>query len=272
MRRVLFWIKLCFLFVAMNVKSDINYFRASYFVGILVAIMGYSSQYIVIWVILNKFQYINGWNLFEVIFLYSLNLLSYALAHVFVQWPFANLDAETLKGELDEVMIRPMDPLFLLIGKKLSTMYWGHIILSVYFLRFSSQHLSIIWTVPNIMWFSQVLIGATLIQASVTVITSCVSFWTVRSQSLWDLCMGPVRQFIQYPLSIYNSFVQAIFTFVIPFAFINFYPVYYFLNKSEPVAFNIRFQYSTLVVGIIMAFVAWATWKKGIRRYQSIGA
>jgi len=80
MRKVFFWVRLCFLLSAMKIKSEMNYYRSSYFFGVLVHIMGYFSQYVVIWVILKKFQYINGWNLFEVIFLYSLNLLSYSIA------------------------------------------------------------------------------------------------------------------------------------------------------------------------------------------------
>ena len=272
MRRVLFWIRLCFLLSAMKIKSEMNYYRSSYFFGVLVHIMGYFSQYVVIWVILKKFQYINGWNLFEVIFLYSLNLLSYSIAQVFVAGTFWDLDTKMLNGELDEVMIRPMDPLFLLISKNIITMYISHITLSIYFLYFSAQHLSIAWTASNIMWLSTVLIGAILIQASITVIVSCTAFWTVKSRNLVGLCIWEIRGFVQYPLSIYNYFIQAIFTFVIPYAFVNFYPVYYLFDKREPVAFNIRFQYSTIMVGIIMVFIARAIWKKGIQRYQSIGA
>ena len=74
------------------------------------------------------------------------------------------------------------------------------------------------------------------------------------------------------PISIYPKVIQFVLTFVVPYAFVNFYPAYRFFGKTEGAAFPIRLPMITLILGAAMASVSYLIWRRGLRRYESIGA
>ena len=71
----------------------------------------------------------------------------------------------------------------------------------------------------------------------------------------------------QYPIGIFRKGFVFIFTFIIPFASVNYYPLLYLLGRSD----NILYYLSPLLVFIylipcILAF------KVGLKHYESTGS
>jgi ABC-2 type transport system permease protein len=61
-------------------------------------------------------------------------------------------------------------------------------------------------------------------------------------------------------------------TFLVPFAFIKYYPVYYFLDKTGDTLFFPILQYGTPVVGLVLFFLAYQFWRVGVNKYESTGS
>ena len=99
-----------------------------------------------------------------------------------------------------------------------------------------------------------------------------LNFWIVRTYSIFYALTWNFRNFINYPISIYGKFIQVLLTFVIPFAFINFYPVKYFLDKKGDTLFHPILQYGTPIVGIVLFLLAYKFWTMGVNRYESTGS
>jgi ABC-2 type transport system permease protein len=59
---------------------------------------------------------------------------------------------------------------------------------------------------------------------------------------------------------------------VLPFAFVNFYPAHYFLDKAGGDLFFPVIQYGTPVVGIVFFLLAYQFWKVGVNKYESTGS
>ena len=80
------------------------------------------------------------------------------------------------------------------------------------------------------------------------------------------------RSFIQYPLNIYPRYIQLILTFVLPYGFINFYPVVNLLKKHE-LAFGGTLLGALFPAIAILLFVIsiWA-WNNSIKKYSSVGS
>lgn len=64
------------------------------------------------------------------------------------------------------------------------------------------------------------------------------------------------------------NIVRNIITYIIPFAFTAFYPVYYILSGENPL-FNIGM---TVLIAIVMMVVGVIVWNRGIRSYESAGS
>ena len=94
---------------------------------------------------------------------------------------------------------------------------------------------------------------------------------TLETGSLKEIFYWNMRKFAIYPLSIYNKFIQAILIFVVPFAFVNYFPAQFFLRKADMAAYPEWLMYISPVVGIALYLFAYSFWRFSLRFYKSTG-
>ena len=233
------------------------------------AVFGYGSHMFVIWVVIDRFERIGNWTAFEVLLLLGMNRLAYAIAALFTSSSFWRLGHFVRSGGFDEFLIRPMStPLYFII-KEFHYGYLAHILISSFVIALSFHNLSVSFTLLNFLWLLIVILSGGLIQLSLMLYTTIASFWLVRADSIMSFFVWGFRDFSEYPISIFPRFIQIFLTFVIPFAFINFYPAQYFIGKSEFLTFHPYIQFMGPFVGLSMFSIAILLWKAGLKRYQS---
>lgn len=108
-------------------------------------------------------------------------------------------------------------------------------------------------------------------QASIFLFASCFSFWTVKTDNLRNMIFFNARRFSGYPISFYPGIIQKLLMFVIPFAFVNYFPAQFYLNKAEINSFWNGFLYLSPAVGAIMFVLVYMFWRQGVRHYSSTG-
>ncbi len=263
-------IKLYGRFIIIHLRSMMEY-RFTFFMNTFTWVFVYTINYLGIWIILNRFHSINGWGFYEVVFLFNLNLFSYGVGGLFFWSPMRSLGGMVRDGTFDSVLIRPMNPFLHLVSKRFMHHFLGHIVLGAIVFAICFKNLVIEWTIVKALWFFLVIFGASLIQSSLMIITGTVSFWFVKSASVVDTMIYGLRDFLRYPISIYDKWVQAVLTFVVPYAFVNFYPARLFLNKTDGL-FHPLLGYGTPIVGVILFLLAYKFWCFGIKHYQSTGS
>ena len=263
-------IHMFFRFARLWIQHLVEY-RAALFVSSFGIIFMYGGHMFVIWTVVNRFERIGTWDADEVLLLLGMNMLAYGMAALFTWRSFLNLGEYIRRGTFDEFLIRPMStPLYFII-KEFKYGHLCHILISSVVVATSLYNLDISFSVWKSLWFLIVILSGGLIQVSLILYTSIVSFWLVRSESFLGFFVWGMRDFVQYLISIYPIPLQIILTFVIPYAFINFYPSQYFLQKNEFVLFHPFIQFLSPAVGLAMFGFAVILWKKGLQRYQSTG-
>ena len=80
--RIIKGAKLYGRFIMIYLKNMMEY-RFYFFMEMFNQGFAVGIGYLSIWIILNRFHSINGWSYYEVIFLYSLNYLSYGISSLF---------------------------------------------------------------------------------------------------------------------------------------------------------------------------------------------
>jgi len=263
--------KLCIRFYSTALKNTFEY-RLGALTDVFTQIIVYSALYISIWIIFDRFKIMQGWTLYEVLFLFNLNAVSNGISSFIFYSPIVYLEQMVQRGEFDIVLIRPMNPLvYTLLGRP--TYYFiGHIILGTIIFAICFANLAIHVTLIKVIFLVIDIIGAVLIQSAMYVIIGSLAFWIVRIWSIFEIVTNSLNHMIDYPVSIYGKGIQAFLTFVVPFAFINFYPATYFLEKKGVNLFNPILQYGTPVVGIVSFLLAYKLWKIGVNRYESTGS
>lgn len=246
-------------------------YRKAFMMGGLAQFASYGAEFLVLWIIVDRFQSINGWGAYEVLFLFALNLCSYALAGFFFFNPTTNLSQMVQNGSFDEVLTKPLNSFIYLICREFNSAYISHLLLSIGVIILCVRNMEQVVGAWDIVMLIVFIISGALIQAAGLIMTAVPSFWIVETQGLRGVLFIQIKNFIQYPITIYNKAIQIILTFILPYAFINFYPAQYFFAK-EGALFSHGIQYLSPLVGIVLFILSYKFWFVGINHYKSTGS
>ena len=213
-----------------------------------------------------------NWSSYEVMFLFALNSAAYAVASTFFYRAFLRLPNNIRDGSFDEVLLRPVNNFLYYIIKCFSTNWSGTFVISLIMMLICFIKLGISLDIAKVLFLIIVILSGGLIQSAMMIITSVPSFWIIDSSAMSNIFFGNLKNFIDYPLSIYNKSIQILLTIILPYAFVNFYPAQYFLGKNDFTFFYPLFQYLSPLVGTILFIVAYRFWKLGVTHYCSTGS
>jgi len=218
-----------------------------------------------------RFQRIGTWSAYEVLFLYSLNILTYSIAATFTM-PINNISQRIRSGLLDSALTKPVNPLFLVICQQASAGYTSNYVLGIAVMVFSAINLQIEVTAASLILLILSIIGGVLIHAAALIASGVPSFWLVKSRALSYIFYWEFNRFVDYPINIYSTGIQFMLTFMLPYAFISYYPAGLFLNRTYESVFHPAVYYFSPFVGILCFALAYKFWKAGLNAYQSTGS
>ena len=230
-----------------------------------------STGIIVIYFTLLKFDHLNGWNMYEMLFLYSLLFLTYGIMIIFFTG-LRDFGEMVRNGNFDRFLLRPRGLLFQLIFMDAD---WfaaiGHGGLGTVLFVLSAGRVGICWDVWTFFYYLLAVAGGVLIQGAVFLILATLNIYLLETGSLKSLLYWNFRRFAGYPISIFHKAVQFCMIYVVPFAFVTFFPAQYLLHKPDSVQYPAVFLYLTPVVGSIWYLLAYLFWRYSIRWYKSSG-
>lgn len=245
-------------------------YKASFMFFILAIFFYYFSQLGIIWVVVNKFHSIGGWNIGEMAFLYGLFIFSQGITSLCFN-SLNSFEDLIINGDFDRFLIRPLSPLGQVLCTNFEIASIAHFVIGGSALVFGSMYADVHWSPYKAAFLLPVIAGSVLIQGGIRIIVSSVAFWTVRNRAIVHTVVYSSKEFIHYPISIYNSWVRILLTFIFPLAFVNFYPATYFLDQGSRTLFHPILQFLTPAVGLILFSTSCLFWKYGTNQYKSTG-
>ena len=263
-------IKIALQSLKMSILTRMQY-RIDSIVATLAVFVRESTNIIVIYLALLKFDKINGWNVNEMLFLFSILFLTYA----FVVSLFADLrdfSCMIREGRFDRLLVRPRGLLFQLILNNADLMASaGHGTLGVLLFLISANRVGITWDFSTILYYIGAIIGGVLIQGGMFILFSALSFYFVETNSIREIFYWNMRKFAGYPISIYNKLIQGLMIYVVPFAFVYYFPAQYLLRKEDMANYNEMYMYIAPAVGVVIYLAAYGFWRISVKRYKSTG-
>ncbi|XID90682.1 ABC transporter permease [Paenibacillaceae bacterium WGS1546] len=226
---------------------------------------------IVLYLILARFLHIQGWDLNEMLFLYSFLFLSYSL-FVFLFSGIRDFDHMIYSGELDRYLTRPVGVLFQIIASRVDyPATIGHGTVGLILFLNTSTSVGIEWNLANVVYYIVALLAGCVIQTAIFMLSACFSFWAIKTENLRNLIFFNARRVAGYPISFYPAVIQKALMFVIPFAFVNYFPAQYFLNKEGAHGYWEGYAYLAPIVAIVLYLIVYRLWRFGMKHYSSIG-
>ena len=259
-------IKLYWLHIKYSIKSA-SQFKIDFVAALFANFLAYFTAYANILIITHQFKNINGWNYNDMIFLTALHLFSYSIACSTLYGFLNHMENFIINGDIDRILLRPINPIFSMIFMNFNCTGLSQIVLSGVFLGVSIASIRIPWTFYRILVLVLSIIGGIFIQCASHIFFGSLSFWTKKSTSIARVLYYSTKNFINYPLSIYGNIILGIMTFILPWAFINYYPALFLLGKNNT---SILYMFTPAVGLMCMAFAVFMT-QRGVLKYEGVG-
>lgn len=255
-------------FIKINIKKILQY-KLNFIVLCIAVAPIQLIQLVISWIIARNFRGVMGWDILELMFLYSIILVSYSIAQIFFR-EFRYIDRRIISGGMDMYYLRPLPITYNLIFSNLSVMeIFSQLLPAVIICLVICLKVNIVWTMGKIIVLICGIVGGVVIQACIFLLIGLTSFWTIKSSQL-EKAFFNFKSFLNYPLDIYGDSIKQFFTFVLPMGFANYYPARYILEKGVEKEAVINFM--TVPVSLLILFFTAILWKKALNRYTSTGS
>ncbi len=210
---------------------------------------------------------LKGWGRAEVLFIYGYSFLATALFSTVAPNLYGFGDKYVIQGQFDRVLLRPLSTLPQVLFDSFNLESLGNLIVGGLILNYAKDLLAISFSPLDWLWLVVSAFSGAVILLSVFVILSASSF-------LFEDRLGisapffNLLNFARYPIAIFNRTIQLVLSFVIPFAFVAFYPATHFFSRGGYESYC----YATPLVAVIFAALAYYSWNFGVSRYSSTGS
>lgn len=269
MKTVWRYLKLSFLFMKKTIKGMLVY-RWSFLINCISQALDYSVTFLLMWIMISAFEYMNGWNAYEVMLLYSFSLFSYGIAGTFFFQIMNLLPSQIRQGAFDDVLVKPVKLLPYLISSSFICNYIAHMTLSFIVMSVCFRALKIRILFPVFIKIIGILFFGSLIYAGFFLIVGGAAFLVARINSLFHI-MYFFREVSYYPISIFPRLIQIIVTVLVPYGFINFYPLQELLEKNDFI-FHEALSLLAPAVSILFFALACLFFIKSSKHYKSSGS
>ena len=111
------------------------------------------------------------------------------------------------------------------------------------------------------------ILGTIVIYASLFILKAGITFFTTQSLEIMNIFTDGTRDLAQYPLNIYQKWVQNFFTYILPIALVNYYPLLYLIGRTDNKLYMLL-----PIFTLIFIIPCYAVWKIGIKKYKSTGS
>jgi ABC-2 type transport system permease protein len=258
--------------LAAHVASRMEY-RVNFLLGVVNGLGFQFAGLVFVWAVLHRFPSLGGWAFGEVAFLYALRLLGHSLYAPFLQ-NVVGLGELVRSGGLDRLLLRPVHPLLLLVSQTFQVQAVGSALVAGAVFFAAQAGLGVAWSAPRVAFLLLALVGAVLIETGVHLFLSTLSVWLLSSKNRLNMWAdGLFSSFGSHPFTVLNQPLQVAFTFVLPLAFVAYFPAAYLLDRRDEGVIGIQpaFAYASPLVGLIVFASSLAFFEFALRHYRSTG-
>jgi ABC-2 type transport system permease protein len=263
-------LRLYFSLTGAQYRSQMQY-RGSFLLDLAANVVITALDFLAVFLVMVRFRTMAGWSLSEVIFLYGSSAVSFSTAEFFCG-AFAGFDRWVVRGEFDRFLIRPLPIVFQMLSGEVQLRRVGRILQGTAALVLALVLLRPAWGIGDCLFFCVMLLSGFALFLAIFITGATISFWTPQTSELTNILTYGGQFMTSYPMNIYQVWMRSIFTFLIPMAFVNFYPAVRLLGKPDPFGLPPWIPFASPLIAAGALSIALAFWTTGVRHYQSTGS
>jgi ABC-2 type transport system permease protein len=204
------------------------------------------------------------------LFLYGTSQLSFSAADMFVS-QVDRCAAYIREGTFDQLLCRPLGPLFQLSTLEFELRRGGKVLQAVLVFVVAAGRLPVPWTVGRALVTVQMVASAFVIFGALWVLTSSLAFWTIDTQEVANSFTYGGGYLSQYPVDVFAGWLRRVLL-VVPLAFVSYLPAAWVLGRDDAYGFPAAAGLASPAAALTIALIARAVWRAAVRHYRSTGS
>jgi len=257
--------KLWLKYADIMLRSQMQY-KTSFILTAIGQFLVSFSVFIGIYFMFARFNNVEGFKFSEVLICFSVLLTSFSIAECFFRG-FDTFGGIISNGEFDRIMVRPRNEVLQVLGSRIEFTRIGRFLQAIIVLAYAIPNSGIVWTADKIVTLCLMIIGGTFLFAGLFIIYAGICFFTIEGLEFMNIFTDGGKEFGKYPLSIYGEGILKFFTFIIPLALIQYYPLLYLLGRTDNPLYMIL-----PVFGMLFLLPSYILWRFGVKHYKSTGS
>lgn len=257
--------RLFFHYFTIQLKSQMQY-KTSFFLTITGQFLTAFSALLGIWFLFTRFHQVEGFAFNDVLLCFAIVWMAFSLSETFARG-FDHFAAMIGNGEFDRIMVRPRSAVLQVLGSKIDFSRLGRLIQAVLVFGYAIPASGVAWTADKIVTLVLMILSGTLVFDGLFLIYAALCFFTTEGLEFMNIFTDGGREFGVYPLVIYGRGVLKFFTFIVPIALFQYYPLLYLLGRTE----NKAFMFLPLLAALFL-IPCYGLWRTGVRHFKSTGS
>ena len=255
--------------VAARIRSQLQY-RLSFWLNLVGNVLITFLDFAAILVLFNRIDALGEWSVAEVALLYGLSAIAFALTDLVI----GHLDllpTMVRSGDFDLVLIRPLGSLFQVVASDFSMRRIGKALQGAAVLAYALVALDVDWTIGRVALLPLAIAAGVVIFAGIWVTFATITFWLVDSTEVANAFTYGGNFLSSYPVNIFSGWLWRLVVFVVPLAFVAYFPALYILGKEDALGLPRALQFASPLVAVACALAGATVWRFAVRRYRSAG-
>ncbi len=252
------------------VRAALQY-RASFVALVVGQVLTSGGDFLAIVLMFTSIDALGGFTLPEIALLYGLTGLGLGIADL-VAGSTEQLGRRIRDGSLDTMLVRPLPTLVQVAADQFALRRLGRLTQASAVLVWALLVTDIDWSLAKVAVLVLTVASGAVIYVSIFVLGAAYQFLAGDAAEVQNAFTYGGVTLTQYPLTVYPVEVVRAVTFLLPLAFVNWYPALFLLDRPDPFGLPPGLQLLSPVAAAVLALVAAAAWRSGIRHYRSTGS
>ena len=226
-------------------------------------------DFVGLWIMFSHLNDLRGFTLAEVAFLYGAGSLGLGIADTLIG-SVERIGDYVRTGRLDQMLTKPVPLLVQVCADQFTLRRLGRITQAAIVFGWAAAYVD--WTPARVLVAVSMIISGAAVFFGLFVGFSCIQFWTTDATEFANAFTYGGATVTQYPLSIFPREVLVALTFVIPVAFVNWYPALFVLGREDPFGMPQWLQFASPLAAVVTVGLSLLVWRTGVRHYTSTGS
>lgn len=257
--------KLYLRYLGIQLRSQMQH-KTSFFFSMLGQALSSLTVLIGVYFMFERFNAVEGFTYEQALICFAVILLSFSTAECFGRG-FDTFSRMLGNGQFDRIMVRPRGVMLQVLATNTDFTRLGRFFEAVVVFVYALPRAGIAWSGAKIAVLASMIICGTFIFIGLFVIYASLCFFTTEGLEFINIFTDGAREFGKYPVGIYGKAVLALFTYLVPIALVQYYPLLYLIDRAP------HWWYSLLPeTALLFLIPCFALWKVGVRHFRSTGS